>query len=250
MPVEPLLTHRPEDGRDVPLLVWRLDRPALAISSGPLGGGIGVRHWVVNATVPMSYRRDDPDAHLGELADHLGLRGPGIGLLTGVDVAEVVIADDAGVRVWATVGLGAPIWAAADPNPAPNQAPNPAGPAHLTGPAHPIRRAHPIGPAHPVGPAYPVGTVNIVALLPERLADAALVNAVATVTEAKAQALRDLGLPATGTATDAVAVLCPPDGPAAPYGGPRSHWGARLARAAHRAVRDGGARPTVPWSRR
>ncbi|MFY1674705.1 adenosylcobinamide amidohydrolase [Plantactinospora sp. WMMB334] len=221
MPTDPLLTSRPEDGRDVPLLVWRLDRPVLAVSSGPLGGGIGVRHWVVNATVPMSYGRDDPDVHLGELADLLDLRGPGVGLLTGVDVAEVVTADDAGVRVWATIGLGAPIWAAADPAP---------GAGHVD--------------------PRPVGTVNIVALLPERLGDAALVNAVATVTEAKAQALCELGLPATGTATDAVTLLCPPDGRPAPYGGPRSRWGAPLARAAHRAVRDGGARPTVPWSHR
>ncbi|MEN3611280.1 adenosylcobinamide amidohydrolase [Plantactinospora sp. ZYX-F-223] len=213
------LTYRAEEGREVPMLVWRLDRPALAISSGPLGGGIGVRHWVVNATVPMSYRRDDPEVHLGELADRLGLHGPGVGLLTGVDVTEVVTADDGGVRIWATVGLGAPIWAAE-------------------------------APGRSLRPVDHVGTVNIVALLPERLGDAALVNAVATITEAKAQALRELGLPATGTATDAVTVLCPPDGPAAPYGGPRSRWGAPLARAACRAVREGGARPTVPWSQR
>lgn len=217
--VEPELGARTEDGRDVPLLVWRFPEPLRAISSGPLGGGVGVRHWVINATVPMSYHRDDPDVHLAELADRLGLAGPGVGLLTGVDVSEVVDATEAGVRVWATVGLGAPIWAAA---------PDPPVPA----------------------PARTVGTVNIVALLPVRLGDAALVNAVATVTEAKAQALRELGLPATGTATDAVTVLCPPDGPADPYGGPRSRWGAPLARAAWQVVRRGGAVSVVPWSER
>lgn len=231
MSSEPQLTFRAEDGRDIPVLVWRLGTPLLAISSAPLGGGIGVRHWVVNASVPMSYRRDDPDVHLGELADRLDLRGPGIGLLTGVDVAEVVTAVDCDVRVWATVGLGAPIWAAAAPEGRREPAPRQVDPGESE-------------------PARPVGTVNIVALLPVRLSDAALVNAVATVTEAKAQALRELGLPATGTATDAVTVLCPPDGPAAPYGGPRSRWGAPLARAARQAVCEGGARPTVPWSQR
>jgi len=215
-----VLTFRPEDGQDIPLLVWRPAEPVRAISSGPLGGGIGVRHWVINATVPMSYRRDDPDAHLTGLADRLDLRGPGIGLLTGVDVAEVVSGTDTGVRVWATVGLGAPIWAAA--------------------PAPPVD-------AHPDA-ARGVGTVNIVALVPARLSDAALVNAVATVVEAKAQALRELRLPATGTATDAVTILCPLAGPPAPYGGPRSRWGAPLARAAHRAVLAGGVAPGVPWS--
>lgn len=247
---EPLLTSRPEDGRDIPLLIWRLAVPALAISSGPLGGGLGVRHWVVNATVPMSYRRDDPDVHLGELADRLDLRGPGVGLLTGVDVGQVVATDDAGVRVWATVGLGAPIWAAA---PDPSSGPAPDSPVDLA--LDPVLR--PAGEplvAEPLvgepGPARPVGTVNVVALLPARLGDAALVNAVATVTEAKAQALLELDLPATGTATDAVTVLCPADGPVAPYGGPRSRWGAPLARAARQAVRTGGARPGVPWSER
>jgi adenosylcobinamide amidohydrolase len=86
----------------------------------------------------------------------------------------------------------------------------------------------------------PVGTVNVVVEVPQRLSDAALVNAVATVTEAKAQAIAGLGLAATGTPTDAVCVLCPPHGPVAVYGGPRSRWGAPLARAVHRAVIEGG----------
>ncbi|WP_091667040.1 adenosylcobinamide amidohydrolase [Micromonospora auratinigra] len=212
---EPFLTTRPEDGREIPLLVWRTERPLLAVGTGPLGGGLGVRRWVVNATVPMSYDRDDPAAHLAELAEGLGLDGPGVGLLTGVDVAEVVARTDGGVRVWATVGLGTPVWAAA--------------------------------PA-PAAPAQRVGTVNIVVHVPVRLGEAALVNAVATATEAKAQAIWELGLPATGTPTDAVTVLCPADGEPAAYGGPRSTWGAPLARAVHAAVLAGGAGTVVPWS--
>jgi adenosylcobinamide amidohydrolase len=216
---DPVLTHRVEGGCDVPLLVWRLAEPVLVISSAVLGGGIGLCGWLVNATVPMSYDRDDPAVHLREIAGGLGLAGPGVGLLTGVDVADVVTCDDDGVRLWATVGLGAPIQAAADPD---------------------------------AGVAY-AGTVNIVAWVPQRLSDGALVNAVATVTEAKTQAIRDLGLAATGTATDAVAVLCSPAGPPASYGGPRSQWGERLARAAYRAVLDGGAvnlSGTQSWSDR
>ena len=61
------------------MLLWRFPEPVLAIASGPLGGGIGERHWVVNATVALSYDRDDPDAHLREIADRLGLRGAGCG---------------------------------------------------------------------------------------------------------------------------------------------------------------------------
>jgi adenosylcobinamide hydrolase len=205
---EPSLTHRREDGLDVPLLLWRFPEPLLAVSSAVLGGGTGPREWLVNASVAMSYARPDPDVHLAALAAELGLTGPGVGMLTGVDVADVIAAaDDDGVQVYATVGLGAPIQAASDES----------------------------------GFAHRAGTVNIVAWVPQRLGEGALINMVATVTEAKTQALRDLGLAATGTATDAVCVLCPLSGEAAPYGGPRSRWGAPLARAVHRAVREGGA---------
>ena len=79
-------------------------------------------------------------------------------------------------------------------------------------------------------------TINAVVWVPERLSDAALVNAVATATEAKSQALWDKGLDATGTATDAVCIVCPDEGTMHTFGGPRSVWGARIARALHAAV--------------
>ncbi|MBG6139362.1 adenosylcobinamide amidohydrolase [Longispora fulva] len=178
-----------------------------AVSSGVHGGGLGVRDWVLNATVPMSYSRPDPSEHVGELAAGLGLTGPGVGLLTGVDVREVVSAADAGVTAHATVGLGSPAWAAA--------------------PDGHLRRMRP-------------GTINLVCFLPVRLSDAALVNAVATAAEAKAQAMWELGIEATGTASNASCLLCPVTGESEPYGGPRSVWGARLARAVHAAVLEGG----------
>lgn len=192
-----------------PVLVWRSARPWLAVSSAPLGGGIGERSWVLNATVGGDYDRPDPVAHLAELAEGLGLSGDGCGLLTAVDVRHVVRRDEGGVRVWVTTGIGYPTWAA-----------SPAGEA-----------------------AASVGTINVVAVLPARLADGALVNAVATVAEAKAQALVEAGVPGTGTCTDATVLLCPASGVAQPYGGPRSEAGAPLARAVHAAVAAGLAVP-------
>jgi adenosylcobinamide amidohydrolase len=177
-----------------------------AIASAPHGGGMGVRRWVVNAQVPASYARRDPDHHLARLAVSTGLAGRGVGLLTAADVRGYRTCTDGGVEVFATVGLG-----------------------------HPIKAAAPASPDAARQNAL-VGTINLVAVLPERLSDAALVNAVATVTEAKAQALHDLGHDATGTATDAVCILCPVDGRASDFGGPRSVWGSRLARAAHAAI--------------
>ncbi len=201
------LRSRREAGRELMTLVWRFPTPLRAIASAPHGGGLGVRRWVVNAQVPMSHGRRDPDHHLRHLAVSLGLPGRGVGMLTAADVRCQVEATDGGVEVCATVGLGHPTLAAA---------PDEAGPIGL------------------------VGTINLVAVVPERLADAALVNAVATASEAKAQAMWDLGYQATGTATDAVCILCPDDGRAHAFAGPRSPWGARLARAVHRAVMDGG----------
>jgi adenosylcobinamide amidohydrolase len=229
--VQALLTSRVEAGKDLPALVWRFDPPVLAISSGPLGGGLGVRNWAVNATVPRGYDRDDPDVHLAELAAGLGLgRGPGVGLLTGLDVTRRVTASDGGVCVTATVGIGLPCWAAA--------ADEGGDAAHGGDPAHGADAAHGAGAGRRV-PRQPVGTINIVARVPVRLSAAALVNAVSTVTEAKTQAIWQAGIEATGTCTDAVCVVCPADGAAEPYGGPRSVWGARLARAVHAAVLDG-----------
>ena len=197
------LRSRREDGRELPVLVWRFPAPVRVIASAPHGGGMGTRRWVVNAQVPASYGRRDPDAHLARLGVSLGLPGRGVGMLTAADVRGVSSAVDGGVEVAATVGLGHPTWAAAPDC------------------GRPLSH---------------VGTINVVAFVPERLSDAALVNAVATATEAKSQALWDRGVPATGTATDAVCVACPVDGRARSFGGPRSVWGARLARALHAAV--------------
>lgn len=178
-------------------------------SSAVLGGGIGPRAWILNAQVPGGYPRLDPDRHLAEIATAEGLGGPGAGLMTAADVTAYTTAHDGGVTATVTSGLGVRGWAAA--------------------------------PAEGTGAPLPPGTVNIVVTLPVALSDAALVNAVATATEAKVQALLDAGLDCSGTPTDAVCVAAPDPGTDAgePFAGPRSLWGARLARAVHRAVLTG-----------
>lgn len=217
--LHPQLRSHEEDGRPWPVLVWHRAEPLKVISSAPYGGGWGVCSWVINAQVPLSYSRHDPHVGLDDLATSLGLVGPGVGMLTAADVAGVQYAQDseasgAGVEVAATVGLRVPTWAAVSAG-----APRPA--------------------------VTSVGTINIVAFVPQRLSDAALVNAVGTVTEAKSQALWDGGIAATGTATDAVCICCPEEGTPSPFGGPRSPWGERLARAVHTAV-GAGARAWSP----
>lgn len=207
--MRPQICERGEGDDNLPLLLWRFTAPARTISSGPRGGGIGIRSWAMNAQVPSSYSRHDPDRHLFEIARSLRLTGSGVGMLTAADVRAHQVATDGGVSAVATVGLGKPTLAAAPEE---------------------------------TEPAEAVGTINIVAFVPAHLCDAALVNAVATATEAKAQALFEAGIAGTGTATDALCIACASDGPPVPFAGPRSAWGARLARAVHAAVAAGTGR--------
>ena len=210
------LHWRAEDGRRLPMALWHPGPGYRMISSGVLGGGLGPREWVLNVQVPAGYARTDPAMHLRELARGLGLSGPGIGLLTAAPVTDVVQRQDEGVHAAATVGLRVPTWAAALPGgPDPEQAP--------------IDHELPAPP----------GTINVVVSVPVPLSDPAFVNAVVTATEAKVQAVLDAGFPGTGTATDAVCIAAPAGAAGEEFTGPRSPWGARIARAVHAAVQAG-----------
>ena len=189
------------------VLAWAFPEPVGAVSSAPVGGGVAAVSWVVNLGVPAGYARTDLGAHAAEVARRLGLGGTGAALFTAVDVRRVVRSEDGGVVVDATVGVTRPTWAAD------------ADGAH--------------------GPPWAPGTINLVVQVPVGLSPAAAVNATMTATEAKAQALLEAGVPGTGTASDALVVCWSPAVPTEAFGGPRSPWGARIARAVHGAVRQG-----------
>ncbi|TMR04727.1 adenosylcobinamide amidohydrolase, partial [Nonomuraea turkmeniaca] len=186
------LTYRVEEGARLGALLWEFGPGWRMISSAMLGGGIGTREWVLNAQVVAGYARMDPVDHLRSL----GPGGEGVGMMTAASVDRYVRAADGGVEAFATVGLRVPTWAAA-----------------------------PEGFEDPELAPMRVGTINIVTVVPVAMTDAALVNAVMTVTEAKSQALIEAGFPCTGTASDAVCVAVPVDGPEELFGGPRSEWG-------------------------
>ncbi|WP_051817916.1 adenosylcobinamide amidohydrolase [Kitasatospora sp. NRRL B-11411] len=207
---------RIEDGACRHLLVWRAGPGWRMAGSGVLGGGLGERHWVLNAQVRAGYGRLDPAEHLAELAVAQGLSGPGTGLMTAAEVDACTWAEDGGATALATTGIGVPTWAAA-----------------------PEAAAGIVGAAGAAGAGYVPGTINILAVVPAPVSDAGLLNLLTTATEAKVQALLEAGYDCSGTPSDAVCVAVRTAGlgePAEPFGGPRSLWGARLARAVHRAV--------------
>jgi adenosylcobinamide hydrolase len=205
------LATRREDGVDLEVLVYRFERALLGVSSAVVGGGIGERHWAFNAQVRDNYERNDVTSHVDELARIFALEGDGVGMLTAANVRKRKRASVEGVEAEATTGLSHPTWAASI---------NVESTARL-------------------------GTINTIIFMPIRLSDGALVNAIATATEAKSQALFEAKISGTGTPSDAVALFCPLDGDVERFCGPRSAWGGRLARAVHHAVLTG-ARAWTP----
>lgn len=217
------------------LLTWEVPAGWVALSSASVGGGLVRPRWVANLTVEDRFDRRDLDDYVAERlaarTPHVDLARPGTALLTAADVGRVEEAavpvepggDLGAVTAWATVGVTKPTWAVPGPG---------------LGDGMPLSDGTP--PHQPPGP----GTVNIVVALPAALTGSALVQAVGTVTEAKAQALVQAGVPGTGTASDAVVVLCP-EGDEVPFAGVRSPWGQAVARAVHRAV--GAGLAAHPW---
>lgn len=197
------------------VLAVRLPETLRCLSSSVLGGGLGeIRTWL-NVQVPPTYGRTDPAAHLQEVAARRGDPPPIVGMLTAADVTRRQRASSGGATAVATVGLGQPLAAAG-------------------------RRPRRL-------PA--VGTINLLVVVDEPLSPAGLVNAVQTAAEAKAQALADARIPAangsgwaTGTATDALCVVCPPGPAPSGFAGPATRVGGAIATSVHAAVAAGAAR--------
>lgn len=183
------------------------------LSSSVVGGGLrDARAWL-NLQVQHGYARMDPEEHLREEMRARGLEETTtLGAMTAADVERATRCEEPGAaRAVATVGIGVPLAAAGR-----------------------LLREVP-----------PVNTINLLVLVEAPLTDAALVYAVQTATEAKAQALADARIRAenhegfaTGTATDSICIAALP-GATEPFAGPMSAAGAALARCVHGAVLEG-----------
>jgi adenosylcobinamide hydrolase len=180
------------------------------LSSAVVGGGLREARAWLNLQVPHGYARMDPDVHLREeMAGRAMDITMTLGAMTAAHVDRATEHEEpGGARAVATVGIGVPLAAAG-------------------------RRLREV-------PA--VNTINLLVLVEAALTDGALVYAVQTATEAKAQALADAGIAAlnhegfaTGTATDSICVAARP-GATEPFAGPMSPAGTAIARCVHAAV--------------
>ena len=191
---------------DADLLTIRSDALLRIASTAPHGGGLTHGHCIVSARVPHSYSGLDPARDIQELAAARGLV-PEVGLLTAVDLSKARSATVScdGVTAIAVVTAGLrKTWAAGSP------------------------------PA----PVASVGTINLIVVLNVGLEDAAGLNLIATITEAKVLTLATFGIVteegelASGTATDAVVVAWPAQAtPRFRFGGPATlpGWAAAAA---------------------
>lgn len=198
-------------------LVVRLARPHRMLSYAIVGGGFVERSAVAwcgvrneELTPPV-----DPRTFLASELDRAGLGGA-VGLMTGASLDAYVDTSraDAGiaVRVVATVGLD-----------------------------NALRAGDPV-----VAGAPQVGTINVLCRSSVPLADAALLEMLSMVAEARTLAVLDAGVasrqsgrPATGTGTDCTVVAAPLGTPALEYAGKHTVLGMLVGAAVFEAVSHG-----------
>lgn len=168
------------------------DIPLRTLNTSIWGGGFGLHRHLVNRQVSKAYDCPEPAQDMQQFLHACGLpSGEACGMLTAARVEDGARAAFShcwqengqamafAVTAWVTAGLG-------------NTA-----------------RA---GSIQPTESLYP-GTVNMIVAVDGQLSDAAMAGAIITATEAKAAAfqeldirVRDTGLLATGTTTDAVLI--------------------------------------------
>lgn len=200
-----------------------LPTPRPALSSAVLNGGWVQADHIVNMHVPDNYKGDrtefqPPEATLADYSRALGLSGCVIGMMTAawMSTFRQVNLHTPPVTVTALVTAGI------------SNAKQAGEPAEW-------RRVDQATPA--------VGTINLILLTNLRLTQAAMVEAVMVVTEAKTVALGQLGItsptsgqPATGTGTDSVVIVSGMKPPVVRYCGKHVLLGEMMAQAAIRAI--------------
>jgi len=189
----------------------RSDTPLRTLSSAVVGGGLNSVQHILNMHVRRGYACREPEVDLRALAGELGIGESFIGMMTAVALDTTQCGGERAAQAMAvaiaTIGVGNAVAAG------------------VTLPATP-------------GP----GTINAVIIVDAHMSEAARVNAVLTVTEAKTLALVEAGVraphggPASGTSTDAIVIASTECGAIAEYAGPITPLGALMARAMRRAI--------------
>ncbi len=194
----------------------QFDTPYQVLSSAVLNGGfvkashiLNLRVEKINSLLDAAFK--SPDVELGGYCETLNWKGVCVGMMTAacMDSFRMVKTAQQGVDVIVLVTAGL-------------------SNARRAG-DHAEHRDITAAVTH-------IGTINIICLTSAGMTPAAMIEAVMTVTEAKAAALQNLGIqskvsdrPATGTGTDAIAVAADPQADKIPYCGKHVLFGELLA---------------------
>lgn len=191
-------------------ILTRFSRTMRTCSSAPLNGGISRADNLLNLKVSGEYSEQSPAVSLQLEANRLALSGTTIGMMTAASMNSFrqQSLQSGGVQITACVTNG----------------------------LHNLRA---IGDRHDVyATTPPTGTINLWAYCNLSLSDAALVEAIMMMTEAKTTIMQQLGFRspvssaiATGTGTDAVAIICDPRGTPTSYIGKHTLQGELLGKA-------------------
>ncbi|MDQ6980972.1 MAG: adenosylcobinamide amidohydrolase [Ghiorsea sp.] len=164
--------------------------PQQVISSAILNGGLIKADHIVNWKVPKHASIcEAPEKSLGDYAKAQGWQGHVVGMMTAASMSSLRIeqacVESIDITVLITTGLSN---------------------ARRAGDKADIQEL--------LGTTHEVGTINLILIFSAQLTDAAMVEAMMIATEAKAAALQNAkvlspisGLFATGTGTDAIAVV-------------------------------------------
>jgi adenosylcobinamide amidohydrolase len=163
----------------LPVLTVRLPQEMKVLATTVRNGGYTRTDSVMMVQVPITYNRDDPEAHLEEIVQELHLPESTVGFMTAADMKRVVSStreeyNGARVTCIATAGVKNAVMA---------------------GELIPDSVKALLNDLSPPKP----GTINIIVVLDEPLHDIGMANALLTITEAKTAAMMDTFCKGTGT---------------------------------------------------
>ena len=213
---------------DSPVVVVKLKEKMEILSSAVINHGNVISDTLMIMEVPKMYNDPDPEGDIERVRKDLGLPENTVGFMTAAEIEYVTSFKETEVDGFCTsavvtAGIGNKVIAGDEIFDMDERL------------ARSVEREKLIRAGEKLGK---IGTINILAISPEALTDAAKVNAFIVITEAKTAAMRSLGHEETGTTSDATAIISPISEKRKMYCGTGTSLGISLARSVRDAVAD------------
>lgn len=186
--------------------------PLTILSSAVLNGGFTKSKYIFNHYVPMDYDHHEPEELLLNTAQKIGLEVSAVGLMTAVEMENVIIENYESEEFQLTAIVTA-------------------------GTTNSIQVGQ-----HNSEDKDENGTINIILIINANLTLSAMITIVQVVTEAKTLALLNLDIRsqfggfATGDTTDSVVIACHKEGPEIQYTGTATKIGSEIGKIIKSAV--------------